>query len=304
MGGPLRDLERDVTALDRDGDCTTTSRYLDDLYRSFDGSRGGGEEFFFTGGARVLGLNAEAEEEEDSLEKKENETEEEFGRRVRKVNLLSLAQEFAELKKLDAQACPIDHARNSKRSGSLVRAGSDSPRGVSLDRSAGYSRRTQSRSPGRFAGHPGRRGGNLSVVGTRAVSKSPGRPGDMNEKTSDLPRNHEKFLEGSSSSASTSQDPSDLPVNEARRRGSSADLPANMRPGRQPQKLGNGSGSGAAGSSCEGGDKDEERDGDFDVYNIESAVPDDMSWDMVEKQIQERMRREVSDTSALSICLS
>ena len=232
-------------------------------------------------------------EEEGPLEKKEDESEEEFGRRVRKVNLLSLAQEFAELKKLDAQACPIDHARNSKRSGSLARAGSDSPRGVSLERAgAGCGRRTQSRSPGRFAGQQGRRGANLRAAGAggtyRAESKSPGRPGDMSDataaaasKTENLPRNHEKILEGCASSSTSELDETDLPVNEARRRGSSADLPANMRPGRQQQqKAGGGAG------------EEAEADGDFDVYNMESAVPD-MSWEMVERHIQERIRREV-----------
>ncbi|KAK3786386.1 hypothetical protein RRG08_023007 [Elysia crispata] len=301
LGGPLRDLERDVAALDGDSHRAVSgladSSYLDDLYRSFDGSRGGGEGFF--GGGGGLGrlgagaLTVRVAEEEGPLEKKEDESEEEFGRRVRKVNLLSLAQEFAELKKLDAQACPIDHARNSKRSGSLARAGSDSPRGVSLERAgAGCGRRTQSRSPGRFAGQQGRRGANLRAAGAggtyRAESKSPGRPGDMSDataaaasKTGNLPRNHEKILEGCASSSTSELDETDLPVNEARRRGSSADLPANMRPGRQQQqKAGGGAG------------EEAEADGDFDVYNMESAVPD-MSWEMVERHIQERIRREV-----------
>ncbi|GFR87887.1 hypothetical protein ElyMa_004236000 [Elysia marginata] len=294
LGGPLRDLERDVAALDTGSGLGVTGSYLDDLYRSFDGSRGGAEGLFSIrfGAGGVLSA-----EDEGPLEKKEDESEEEFGRRVRKVNLLSLAQEFAELKKLDAQACPIDHARNSKRSGSLVRAGSDSPRGVSLDRAAGYSRRTQSRSPGRLAGQSGRRGANLREgVAQRAESRSPGRPGERMSMNSSLPRNHEKILEGSSQS----EDQTDLPVNEARRRGSSADdLPANMRPGRQHK-------SGAAGTSGEGGGENNgETDGDFDVYNMESAVPE-MTWEMMEKQIQERMRREVSTrpSASFTVCLS
>ncbi|RUS80573.1 hypothetical protein EGW08_011667, partial [Elysia chlorotica] len=129
-----------------------------------------------------------------------------------------------------------------------------------------------------------------------------------NNKTGHLPRNHENILEdcaGSSNNNSGNLTPSeqgqnqpttDLPVNEARRRGSSADLPANMRPGRQQKSDSSGSGTGsgsvgvAAGGGGDGAGQDED-DGDFDVYNIESAVPG-LSWEQVEKHIQDRMRRE------------
>ncbi|GFN73902.1 hypothetical protein PoB_000040800 [Plakobranchus ocellatus] len=298
LGGPLKDLERDVAALDREshrpGCANSNFSYLDDLYQSYDGSRGGGEGFFACGGR--VGIDF-LEQEDGPLEKKEHETEEEFDKRVRKVNLLSLAQEFAELKKRDAQACPIDHARGvaGRRSGSLVRAGSGSPRNTSLDRTAGYNRRTQSRSPGRFG--VSRKGANLNATGSglshRPVSKSPGRatctPGGMSGggKAADLPRNHEKMLDQNTESE-------DLPVNEARRRGSSSDLPANMRPGKQKGGVSPGVMRKAVDGGGVGKDEDAaEGDGDFDVYNIESAMPE-MSWEMVEKHIQERMRREVS----------
>ncbi|KAL5004856.1 hypothetical protein ScPMuIL_018312 [Solemya velum] len=45
---------------------------------------------------------------ESSLEKKTGETDEDFDRRQKKLNFLSLAQEFAELKKLNAAALPFD----------------------------------------------------------------------------------------------------------------------------------------------------------------------------------------------------
>ena len=83
LGGPLRELEKDIEVVDREElknyDCPLPDSLL---Y------------------AHVIS--------DASLERQPGESDEEYSRRIRKLNFLSLAQEFAELKRINVDACPID----------------------------------------------------------------------------------------------------------------------------------------------------------------------------------------------------
>ncbi|CAL1527855.1 unnamed protein product [Lymnaea stagnalis] len=268
LGGPLRDIERDVNFMDKD------------FLKADDD------------GVAFLSLTSQFWEEED-LERREGEKEEDFERRVRKVNLLSLAQEFAELKKVDSRACAINFHRNQSTR-HLGRGTSPfGSRGQSLERSG---RRTTSKSPLRGLDRTlsrDKQQGCCSMsegCGTADnVSTNPAQPQDtstcLNPKRSDdmvVPK------------------ADDLPVNEARRRDSNSDLPANMRPERcvsSPSMARNTrtanarSRDGSTGRAGCGGVKNQlsqgssDYDGDFDVYNIETTLPQ-MNWEVLEKQLQ------------------
>lgn len=261
VGGPLKDLEREVHYLDRDA---------------------------LTGcDLSVLDLTAGHWQ----VERREDETEEEFQRRLRKVNLLSLAQEFAELKKIDAQACPINFHRHNAGKALRRQSAGSSPyhsRGQSLERP----RRIVPSKPHRDS---------LGEIHASDSSYCDGAQLSMTSvggKSAGLASKHNHFMD-------------ELPVNEARRRSSNSDLPANMRPDRQGgsgsvnrvgyQRSRESSASGRAikvqttTSQQEGS---VEEDGDFDVYNIETTVPN-LDWDALEKQLElaasdEQARLEVS----------
>ncbi|XP_059159587.1 uncharacterized protein LOC131943456 isoform X2 [Physella acuta] len=254
VGGPLRDFERDVTYMDKDS------------LRAEDSSS-------------FLALSSSFWEPEE-LERREGESEEDFERRVRKVNLLSLAQEFAELKKLDAQACAINFHRNQSTR-SFGHGGSPlSSRGQSLERT---NRRTASKSPLRSLG--------------RGSSKDTHRACPIMIETDDNKPKHQN------TSNKTSRDmvvpkSEDLPVNEARRRDSNSDLPANMRPDRCANSPGlagharksnpgsrDGSASRSAAARNQSSQGSSDVEGDFDVYNIETALPN-VNWEILEKQLQ------------------
>ncbi|KAH9512808.1 hypothetical protein Btru_038231 [Bulinus truncatus] len=273
LGGPLKDIERDVNFIDKD------------LLRAEDASS-------------FLALGSSFWDKED-LDKKEGESEEEFERRVRKVNLLSLAQEFAELKKLDSHACAINfHKNQSVRN--LGRGASPlSSRGQSLERSG---RRTASKSPLRSLG--------------RRLSKEVPCDNSMNEVCAQRTNISSSDLPASTQGKSilnmvVPRADDDLPVNEARRRDSSANLPANMRPERcanspslsrraktpNASRSRDGSGNRVGGATKQASQGSSDFDGDFDVFNIETALPQ-MNWEILEKQLQsaaddERQRLEV-----------
>ncbi|XP_035827672.1 schwannomin-interacting protein 1 [Aplysia californica] len=257
LGGPLKDIERDVHYLDRD------------TLRSEEG------------GDSWLELSRQEGEFESEVERREGESQADFEKRIRKINLLSLAQEFAELKKVDAQACAFNFHRNQSVKNlrqSLSPAGS---RGQSIERS----RRTNSKSPLRASSLAG--GGNMPGImatsGGHDLSQKDGKDGTSSgaeNMTTSLPKNYEK-----SSVAAANQRTEDPPANEARRGDSNLDLPANMRPNRfmmgSPRLERDGSRPANAGS--QGNSSDAE--GDFDVYNIESTLPH-VNWATLEKQLE------------------
>lgn len=176
-------------------------------------------------------------ENANKLERKERETEEDFNRRVRKTNLLSIAQEFAELKKVNADALPFDlhKAQNS----------------VAESSSSECSSATSSRNPSEM----------------NTPSEVRGNPflNDINQQSRDLNSNSIK----------------EMLMNERKNKPS---------PKNSPKK------------SVKTGEvklsEDQDAD-DFDVYNMETAIPH-MDWDTLEQQLQqaaefEKRKKEVCE---------
>ncbi|KAI8772358.1 schwannomin-interacting protein 1 [Biomphalaria glabrata] len=260
LGGPLKDIERDVNFVDKD--------------------------FLRTDDVFAVPALSSAFWEQEELEKRDGETEEDFERRVRKVNLLSLAQEFAELKKVDSQACAINfHKNQSVRN--LARGVSPlNSRGQSLER---VGRRATSKSP-------------LRCIGRRLSKELPGEA-SMNktcaESTHNTSLDLHANLQGKPLANMVVPKADDLPVNEARRRDSNSDLPANMRPDRcaNSPNLGrsakmsasnrsrDGSGSRVGVAKNQQTQQSSDCEGDFEVYNIETTLPQ-MNWELLEKQLQ------------------
>ncbi|KAL8574365.1 hypothetical protein ACOMHN_053578 [Nucella lapillus] len=83
LGGSLRELEKDIEVVDKEELQNYDSPLPDSILHS-----------------PLVSDNA--------YQRQVGEPEEDYNRRVRKLNLLSLAQEFAQLKRLNADACPID----------------------------------------------------------------------------------------------------------------------------------------------------------------------------------------------------
>lgn len=270
LGGTLKDIEREMYFMDREA-LRTDDAFL------------------------PINLSLLCKDSTAPVKQVE-ETEEEFEWRLRKTNLLSLAQEFAELKKVDAQACPINFHRNQSAK-SFVRGFSPlRSRGQSLER---ISRRRHSKSP---------------LRATRDCSRNNSEPiSDRKSANTSPPKNHERKVVQESVPLKTE----DLPVNEARRR-NSTDLPANMRPERcgispslsrkrrvtnnRPQDE-SSSRTGVKNQQFQGSSDCEE---DFEVYNMETALSN-MNWQMLEEQLQavaehEKSRWEVSVDFVVLCC--
>lgn len=164
----------------------------------------------------------------NKLERKERETEEDFNRRVRKTNLLSIAQEFAELKKVNADALPFD----------LHKAQSSLAESSSSECSSATSSRNPSEmnTPSEVRSNPFQ---NLTS-GTEQQSR-------------DLNSNSIK----------------EMLMNERKNKPS---------PKSSPKKS-------AMNGQIKQHSEDQEAE-DFDVYNIETALPQ-MDWDTLEQQLQQ-----------------
>lgn len=192
------------------------------------------------------------------IERNPRETDEEFSKRVRKLNFLSLAQEFAELKKIDANALPFDLHK-----GRRFVCSSESP-DDSLD---GQSSASCTMETGELAKGDNPPSGiatlpkNFKLVqGMSKLSTS----GDGS-----LPKNHQLQQSSSSSFASPAKNAAAAMVKDDRK------LPANM--GRNSPAKERGVRKASMGSS--------ERLEDFDVYNIETTLPQ-MDWETLEQQLQ------------------
>lgn len=263
LGGPLQEIERDLHYIDRDALRT------EDALPPIDGG--------------IQNVRSK------DLSKGEEETEAEREWRLRKINFLSLAQEFAELKKVDSQACPINFHRNQSAKTFPRTCSPFGSRGHSLERKRN---RTHSKSPMRFP--------------EKSASRDyPKNIGNMNDASGgstvshpSLPKNIERKLLGKEACVPPAED---LPVNEARRRNSNTDLPANMR----TDRCGNSPGISQKTRTTNPGAQDElgnvvaaegcgDCEGDFEVYNIETAVMTQMNWHVLEEQLQAVSRLEVS----------
>ncbi|XP_052104496.1 IQCJ-SCHIP1 readthrough transcript protein-like [Mytilus californianus] len=162
------------------------------------------------------------------LERRVRETEEDFSRRVRKTNLLSIAQEFAELKKVNADALPFD----LHKSQNLVEETSSSE----------CSSATSSKNPSEMNTPSEVRSNPFQDVSATSETK-----------TKDLNSNSIK----------------EMLMNERKNKSS---------PNQSPKR------SAVNGQLKQTNDIDGQDD--FDVYNIETAIPQ-MDWDTLEQQLQQ-----------------
>ncbi|VDI41779.1 Hypothetical predicted protein [Mytilus galloprovincialis] len=165
----------------------------------------------------------------DKLERGVRETEEDFSRRVRKTNLLSIAQEFAELKKVNADALPFD----LHKSQNLVEETSSSE----CSSATSSKNPSQMNTPSEVRSNP--------FQDLSATSEI---------KTKDLNSNSIK----------------EMLMNERKNKSS---------PNQSPKR------SAVNGQLKQTNDTDGQED-DFDVYNIETAIPQ-MDWDTLEQQLQQ-----------------
>ncbi|XP_041351531.1 IQCJ-SCHIP1 readthrough transcript protein-like [Gigantopelta aegis] len=157
------------------------------------------------------------------------ETDLEFAKRARKINILSLAQEFAELKKIDAHALPFDLHKGHK---SLNEVNADSDESLSSE-SEEYLTESAMTSPTE----------EIHVVPNGETKLNPGM-----KKSKSASSSKHRSRDGSGHRSKHGKD----------RKGNLAD----------------GEGDSVMSSS-----------GDFDVYNIESTLPQ-MDWATLEQQLQ------------------
>lgn len=177
------------------------------------------------------------------LERKVRETEEDYNRRVRKTNLLSIAQEFAELKKVNADALPFDLHKSQNS--------------IEETSSSECSSLTNSRNP--------------SEINTPSEVR--------NNPFQDL-----STVKDSESKDLNSNSIKEMLMNERKNKSSPKNSPKRTV---------------ANGKLKHSDDFDvEEGEDNFDVYNIESALPN-MDWDTLEQQLQqaaefEKRKKEVT----------
>ncbi|KAK7483179.1 hypothetical protein BaRGS_00025583, partial [Batillaria attramentaria] len=217
--GPLKELEREIELVDREA-LQKDSFPLPDLPHC-------------SGGAV-------------SLERQPGETEGDYSRRLRKLNFLSLAQEFAELKKVNADACPIDFHLNqgyakTSSSSSLAKRNSLSEADQSMDFADSCSDATMD-----------------VVSGASQDSAERGREATRGPKGA-----RTVVLRDSPARRSSS----------GRREGSAKRNSHHGTPTREPRP-------GLAGRPVS-----QPVDGDFEVYTMESSMPA-MNWELLEQQLQ------------------
>ncbi|XP_064614842.1 uncharacterized protein LOC135479055 isoform X2 [Liolophura sinensis] len=192
------------------------------------------------------------------IERNPRETDEEFSKRVRKLNFLSLAQEFAELKKIDANALPFDLHK-----GRRFVCSSESP-DDSVDGESGASSAME-------AGELTK--GDYPPSGIATLPKNFKLVQGMSKLSTagdgSLPKNHQLQQSSASSFANPPKNAVAAMMKDERK------LPANM--GRNSPAKERSVRKASMGSS--------ERLEDFDVYNIETTLPQ-MDWETLEQQLQ------------------
>ncbi|XP_076454372.1 uncharacterized protein LOC143289262 isoform X2 [Babylonia areolata] len=299
--GPLRELEKDLELVDREQlknytpdfqapgtAATTTDPHLllllhstTSLTSSLDGD-----------------LTAA-----DSLQRQPGESDDDYNRRLRKLNYLSLAQEFAQLKRVNADACPIDfhlsqsgYSSRSASSLSLDKVSdaavlSEQQQGVLGDPSSAMDNNHHHHQiPDR--GRPPPRGGSGGGGGV-AAPPLPSSAAAAAVMMRDISARRSLRSRGREGSAKRNSHHGGTP---------SRDLAAGAGGGGLQGSGGQGSGSGperplsqpvAVMEGSGGG-------GDFEVFTMDSSLPT-MNWELLERQLQlaaedERNRLEARQT--------
>ena len=191
------------------------------------------------------------------IQREPDETDEEYNKRLKKINFLSLAQEFAELKKIDADALPFDLHKSTTE----LQAQAQSP--MSEDMSTSESSEASS--------------GRLSTLAT--PSEDPFTRGEFPEEVIPHIPPPPPARPNSVRRSSDSNDNVLLDSVVARMAATTIDeLPA-------APKGGNEINSGLKNKM------DMSVEGDFDVYNIETTLPQ-MDWALLEQQLKKAAEEE------------
>lgn len=234
---------------------------------------------------------------EQKVPRQPGETDDEYNKRLRKLNYLSLAQEFAELKKIDADALPFD--RHCDRTLEDFSPTSDievdtSPSTMATPMASGLPIiQLDNMDSDRLAGPPGLLTGRLAW--TEGTSIGSGENNDVNRRDTDTnglvpdrdkpvqqrANHHQRSgpsccdnIADKSSCVSGSQSQSQSAPTGQHGSIMSEDIPLADEPDEESQCLA-GVGTNAPGSGVM----------EFDVYNIETALPE-MDWAKLEKQLE------------------
>ena len=226
-----------------------------------------------------------------------DETEEEFTKRLRKINYLSLAQEFAALKKIDADALPFDLHKGG--------AAHDLGRGVRND----YSPMSETSSETDLtdsspAVTPMDAGTQFAPQSAPQPLLAPpsGQPvsesADSGVSMSKLAQRFERAINPKDALTATTTMGPTIPTSDDENDEAEKDQPDGESHELVPPSVTRGNDRKSPGGAS---DKLE----DFDVYNIESTLPQ-LDWSMLEEQLQraaeeERQKQRVS--TAILLCI-
>ncbi|XP_070173018.1 serine-rich adhesin for platelets-like [Littorina saxatilis] len=299
LGGPLKDLESDLELVDREELRNYTSPFLpDSLVQSYPSSNSSA--FFSPSRSSPShpsssSLLTRSVCDATSYQRRTGECEGEYQRRIRKLNFLSLAQEFAELKRVNADANPLDFHlsqsglakpnTSSDKRGSL----SEADQCLELDSTDGTMEKDSSSERGRTAKPASAKAesqASASANGESQASASPAK-GDNSAATS---------AKGDKSAATSvaKGDKSATVVmrDHSARRGI---LRTQRREGREGSTKRNSHHGGThtpttlaqEARSSPGLERrfSQPVEGDFEVFTMDSSVPA-MNWDLFEEQLQ------------------
>ncbi|KAK2156373.1 hypothetical protein LSH36_215g04029 [Paralvinella palmiformis] len=219
-----------------------------------------------------------------------NETDEEFTKRVRKINYLSLAQEFAALKKIDATALPFDMHKVQTKELSSPMSDSSATETDSSERCYPESAEASN------AATPIEGFGDLLPNDNSGVQRRSTDP-----TGADVDNLSEQFYGAKVTSNQTQQS---APSGGGKANRGEVGGGSEMLDNELNRKLANGSSRSGNNDAFHEQNATEKKtsagytQADFDVYNIESTLPQ-MDWDLLEEQLhraaeEERQKKEVS----------
>ena len=224
-----------------------------------------------------------------------DETDEEYNKRVRKINYLSLAQEFAALKKVDSSAEPFEHFRKGVNSSSSsivqnssLQAESDLTESAmatpsELSKNFPVTTRDDNRTNIITEVLPDNNRNSLLITDNDLLSTSP--TIEQHNSSLDLETtntNHQSPAHNKQVQRSSVTDDLTKNMQDNKNKESDISTSSNFKHIEDSPSLTKKSGVSTPGS---------EKLGDFDVYNIESTLPQ-LDWNMLEQQLQRAAEEE------------
>lgn len=227
------------------------------------------------------------------IPREDDETDEEYAKRLRKINYLSLAQEFAELKKIDSEALPFN-LHKSAQIRSPVSDSTDTEASSTAESSEASAAATPLEGTKDFIDNNLDQKSRMAVDPTHSI-------GETHRMTTDSVRSNTKML--------NSTKPRDLKDYGPLSKGSASEtvcqteisvsqIPASIK-NNIPAQSSRGQSSCPRTGSLEGQDPSMATPnnsrvtsmGDFDVYNIETTLPQ-MDWTLLEEQLRKAAEEE------------